>query len=82
MAVLEDQVLQSLGPLQDNPDDWPTFCLRRVKVESQATGQLVSLLSAHKANPVTVSGRLDEVEEDHQKLSKLCAQIITTKITL
>jgi hypothetical protein len=56
--------------LRADPDSWPEFTLNQVKVISQATGELVSLLTAHAAAEVRVEGVLEEVGEDKVKLRK------------
>lgn len=71
MSVPEEKVLvRKDAATDDNPDLWPTFGLRKIQVTSQATGELVSLLSAHKENPLTVIGQLDEPQEEYRKLGK------------
>ena len=69
-AIPEENVLEPRAPLLDNPDDWLTFSLQKVRVISQKTGDVVSLLSAHQENPVTVIGKLDEVNEDELHLGE------------
>ena len=64
MHVLEDSVLQPKDPGIQSSDKWPCFALKDVNVVSQQTGEQASLLSAHKANPVTVTGRLEEIEDE------------------
>ena len=47
-----------------NSDEWPTFSLKKISITSQKTGELCSLLAAHKAHPVTVAGKLEKVDSD------------------
>ena len=64
MAVLEEDVLMAKDPSLRNSDEWPTFSLKKISITSQKTGELCSLLAAHKAHPVTVSGKLEKVDSD------------------
>ena len=53
-------------PALSNSDDWPIFSIKKVKVVSQDTGELVSLLSAQKGHPVKVTGQLCEIDDEYQ----------------
>lgn len=64
MAILEEDVLKPKDPSLRNSDEWPTFNLKRISVTSQKTGELCSLLAAHKAHPVTVCGRIEKIDSD------------------
>lgn len=64
MATLEEDVLKPRDPALRNSDEWPTFNLKKISVTSSKTGEQVSLLSAHKAHPVIVSGKLDKVDSE------------------
>ena len=64
MAILEEDVLKPRDPTLRNSDEWPTFNLKKISVTSSKTGEQVSLLSAHKAHPVIVSGKLDKVDSE------------------
>lgn len=64
MAVLEEDVLKPKNPSLRNSDEWPTFNLKKITITSQSTGELCSLLAAHKGHPVTVSGILEKVDND------------------
>ena len=64
MAILEEDVLKPKDPSLRNSDEWPTFNLKRISVTSQKTGELCSLLAAHKAYPVTVSGKIEKIDSD------------------
>ena len=64
MAILEEDVLKPKDPSLLNSDEWPTFNLKKINVTSQKTGEICSLLAAHKAHPVLVSGKLDKVDSD------------------
>ena len=68
MAVSEETVLEPKSGSLVNTDDWASFSIAKVSVVSKENGQLISLLSANKDNPVKVTGRLQEVEEKHQHL--------------
>lgn len=70
MLVHEECVLEPHEASLQNPDDWPTFNLERITVVSQKTGEKTSLLSAHTANPVRVTGILEEIDDDLQHLSQ------------
>ena len=71
MHVKEEDILLPRKSSISNPDDWPTFNIKRIRVTSQKTGQEVSLLSANTANPVRVSGRLDKIDDDLLYLGNL-----------
>lgn len=64
MAILEEDLLKPKDPSLRNSDEWPTFNLKRINVTSQKTGELCSLLAAHKAHPVTVSGKIEKIDSD------------------
>ena len=64
MAILEEDVLEPKDLSLRNSDEWPTFNLKKISVTSQMTGELCSLLAAHKGHPVTVSGKLEKVDSD------------------
>lgn len=64
MVVLEEEVLEPISQSDQDPDNWPNFCLTKCNVVSQSSGKQVSLLSAHKGNLVKVIGQLEEVEDD------------------
>ena len=71
MANLEEDVLKPKDPSLRNSDEWPTFNLKKITVASQKTGELCSLLTAHKGHPVTVSGKLEKVDSDLLPLGML-----------
>ena len=65
MLIAEEKVLRPKdAAIKGDSDSWPEFGLTKVKVTSQETGDLVSLLAAHKSCPVKVEGFLDEVDDD------------------
>ena len=64
MPVAENSVLVPKSSELKNPDDWEIFALTEANVFSQKTGQPCSLLSANTDNPVKVTGRLLEVDEE------------------
>jgi len=68
MPVSEESILKPRPPNLHNSDDWPAFSLGKVTITSQLNGEQVSLLSAHKGNPLKVSGRLVEVEDEQLPL--------------
>lgn len=72
MSVPEGDVLRPRDPKVLRSDDWPEFSIAKVNVVSQSTGKPVSLLSAHKDNPVKVTGRLEEVEDQWSSSSVCC----------
>ena len=64
MPVPEENLLRSKDPAIQDSDDWPLYTLRKAKVRSKHTGELVSLLAAHDDHPVTVLGTLESVNFD------------------
>ena len=70
MVVNECLVLEPKQPHLPTPDDWPVFALKDAYVVGQKSGELVSLLSAHKDNHVKVIGRLRKVDPEQRSLVK------------
>ena len=71
VSTRETDLLKALSPAQQaDPDDWPQFSLKNVKVTSQSTGERVSLLDAHQGFPVRVEGTLDDILSEHTTLSE------------
>ncbi|KAI4135975.1 MAG: hypothetical protein LQ347_000207 [Umbilicaria vellea] len=65
MLTAEGKVLRPKdAAIKGDSDSWPEFGLTKTKITSQDTGDLVSLLTAHKTHPVKVEGFLDEVDDD------------------
>ena len=64
MPVPEENLLRSKDPAIQDSDDWPLYTLRKAKVRSKHTGELVSLLAAHDDHPVTVLGTVESVNSD------------------
>ena len=71
MPVPETDLLYARDPSLRSSDEWPAFSLTKARVVSQQTGQPVSLLSAHKASPVVLTGRLEEVNDEYSSSSLL-----------
>ena len=71
MATLEDDLLEPKDPSLRNSDEWPTFNIKKIGVTSQKTGEVCSLLAAHKAHPVVVTGKLEKVDSDLLPLSMM-----------
>ena len=68
MLIAEEKVLRPKDAAKIDSDSWPEFGLTKTKVTSQKTGDLVSLLAAHKSHPVKVQGFLDKVDDDQIRL--------------
>ena len=64
MLVKEEILLEPRNLSLHNPDDWPSFPIKNIRVTSQKTGKDVSLLSAHPENAVNVSGKLDQIDDE------------------
>lgn len=72
MLTAEGKVLRPKdAAIKGDSDSWPEFGLTKIKITSQDTGDLVSLLTAHKTHPVKVEGFLDEVDDDQIHLGKV-----------
>ena len=71
MAIFEEDVLKSKDPSLRNSDEWPSFNLKKISVTSQTSGELCTLLAAHKGHPVTVLGKLEKVDTDLLPLSMM-----------
>ena len=65
MAVPETKLLWPKDPRITDSDDWPSYALRKAKVLSKTTGELVSLLAAHDGQPVKVLGTLEAVDDEY-----------------
>lgn len=76
MLVQEENVLELRKVSLQNPDHWPTFNLERITVLSQKTGKKTSLLSAHRGNPVRVTGTLEEIDNDLLHLGTIAQSLI------
>ena len=64
MLIKEEILLEPRDPSLQNPDEWPSFPNKNIRVTSQKTGKDVSLLSAHPENAVNVSGKLDQIDDE------------------
>lgn len=71
MLVKEEVLLEPRKPSLQNPDDWPSFPMRNIRVTSQKTGKDISLLSANPENAVNVSGKLDQIDDELLHLGAL-----------
>ena len=66
MSILETEILRPRDPgIPD--DDWPEFQLSSVEVRDLA-GEPVSLLTADAATPVTVTGKLEPLDQSQAHL--------------
>ena len=70
MVVKEEQLLEPRNPSLQNPDEWPSFSIKNIRVTSQKTGKDVSLLLAHPENVVNVSGKLDQIDDEFLHLGR------------
>lgn len=53
MLIAEEKVLRLKDTaIKGNSDSWPEFSLARIKITSQETGELASLLTAHRTHLV------------------------------
>ena len=83
MAVHEGLVLKAVDEsIRDDTDQWPEFSIKNVNVTSQATGELISLLGAHKSSPVCVQGTLEEVDPSHFDLGEVAKSSISSLISV
>ena len=69
MVHREESLIEPRKASHVDPDTWPIFSLQCAKVTS-ATGDIVSLFSTHRNNPVKVSGKLDAIDDDFKHLCK------------
>ena len=81
IRALEEDVLKSRDPDINDSDDWPLYTLRKTKVLSKETGELVSLLTAHADNPVTVLGTLEAINSDLVDNSEGTFRVIGLRLT-
>lgn len=71
MLIAEGKVLRPKDEaIKGDSDSWPEFGLTKINITSQETGNLVSLLTAHKTHRVKVEGFLEEVEDDQIHLGE------------
>lgn len=68
--LLERDVLKPKDPRIKDNNDWEIFLLSNAEVRDATTGELSSLLNAHAASPVTVTGRLQAVKSEQQRLRR------------
>lgn len=70
MTSREDSVLAARDPSLTDENDWEEFSLSEVRVLVPGKSRYANLLTASPENPVQVTGCLDEVEEEQEKLGK------------
>lgn len=80
MTSREDSVLAVRDPALDDENDWEEFSLSEARVLVPGKSRYAHLLSASPDNPVQVTGRLDEVEEEQESLGKYYMQADGNKI--
>lgn len=68
MTSREDSVLAARDPSLTDENDWEEFSLSEVRVLVPGKSRYANLLTASPENPVQVTGCLDEVEEEQEKL--------------
>lgn len=68
MTSREDSVLAARKPSLTDENDWEEFSLAEVRVLVPGKSRYANLLAASEDNPVQVTGTLEEVEEDQEKL--------------
>jgi hypothetical protein len=68
MTSREDSVLAARDPSLTDENDWEEFSLSEVRILVPGKSRYANLLTATPENPVQVTGCLDEVEEEQEKL--------------
>ncbi|KAA8652570.1 hypothetical protein EYZ11_002388 [Aspergillus tanneri] len=68
MTSREDSVLASRDPSLTDENDWEEFSLTEVRVLVPGKSRYANLLAASEDNPVQVTGTLEEVEEEQERL--------------
>jgi hypothetical protein len=68
MTSREDSVLAARDPSLTDENDWEEFSLSEVRILVPGKSRYANLLTAMPENPVQVTGCLDEVEEEQEKL--------------
>jgi hypothetical protein len=68
MILPEERILQSQDPIPEDLNDWPEFTLVDAKVRVAGTSNYVSLLEAETNYPLSVTGRLSRLDNQHAKL--------------
>ncbi|KAI3009701.1 hypothetical protein CBS147346_2039 [Aspergillus niger] len=81
MTSREDSVLAARDPSLTDENDWEEFSLSEVRVLVPGKSRYANLLTASPENPVQVTGCLDEVEEEQEKLV-LDPEYLTKRIVL
>lgn len=66
MTARIENVLAPRDPSLTDENDWEEFSLKDVKVQLPGKSRYANLLSASDEFPVTVTGRLDIVEEEQE----------------
>lgn len=64
MATQEENVLVIRDPSLEDENDWEEFSLVDVKVNLPNKTRYANILTASEDNPLDVSGRLEEVEDE------------------
>lgn len=70
MTSREDSVLAARDPSLHDENDWEEFSLSEVRILVPGKSRYANLLAASADNPVQVTGCLDEVEEEQERLGK------------
>ncbi|KAI9045160.1 uncharacterized protein KD926_009574 [Aspergillus affinis] len=81
MTSREDSVLAPRNPSLTDENDWEEFSLAEVRVLVPGKSRYANLLAASEDNPVQVTGTLEEVEEEQEKLV-LDPDYLTKRIVL
>ncbi|KAK1141274.1 hypothetical protein N8T08_009177 [Aspergillus melleus] len=81
MTSREDSVLAARNPSLTDENDWEEFSLAEVRVLVPGKSRYANLLAASEDNPVQVTGTLEEVEEEQEKLV-LDPDYLTKRIVL
>ncbi|KAL2838722.1 hypothetical protein BJY01DRAFT_219823 [Aspergillus pseudoustus] len=68
MTSREDSVLAARDPSLADENDWEEFSLSEVRILVPGKSRYANLLTATPENPVQVTGCLEEVEEEQEKL--------------
>ncbi|KAF3483459.1 uncharacterized protein GIQ15_02783 [Arthroderma uncinatum] len=68
MTARIEKVLASKDPALTDENDWEEFTLNDVKVYIPGKTRYANILSASADNPLTVTGQLDDVDEEQESL--------------
>lgn len=75
-AIPEHKILKPRDSNIEDSNDWEQFNLTGVEVRNATSNELSNMLLADARNPLTVTGRLGNVEPEQAHLCKLNRNVL------